>query len=89
MFLICLREHQDGVYSTISEDGDNVIFFFEEKDDAVCYLNILEANDIEKDLPDLDIIEVDIDIAAKVCEDRGYCYTVVTPNDVVVPPIDL
>jgi hypothetical protein len=89
MFLICLRNQPEGVYSIISEDGENVIFFFEEEDDALCYLNLLESNDTEKDLPNLDIIEVDLDIAAKVCEDKGYCYTVVTPNDVVVPPIDL
>jgi hypothetical protein len=89
MFLICLKDQPEGVYSIVSEDGENIIFFFEEEEDAKCYLNLLEANDIDEDLPDLDIFETDLDMAAKVCEDKGYCYTVVTPNDVVVPPIDL
>lgn len=88
MFLICLKDHPEGVYSVISEEGEHVIFFFEEEEDAERYLGMLEAND-ENELPDLDIVEVDIDIAAKVCEDKGYCYTVVTSDDVVVPPKDL
>jgi len=88
MFLICLKDHPEGVYSVISEEGEHVIFFFEEEEDAERYLGMLEAND-DEELPDLDIAEVDIDIATKVCEDKGYCYTVVTSNDVVVPPEDL
>lgn len=88
MFLICLKDHPEGVYSVISEEGEHVIFFFEEEEDAERYLGMLEAND-DSELPDLDIVEVDIDIASKVCEDKGYCYTVVTPDDVVVPPKDL
>jgi len=89
MFLICLKDHPEGVYSVISEEGEHVIFFFEEEDDAERYLGMLEANDDEEELPELDIYEIDLDIAAKVCEDKGYCYTVVTPDDFVVPPKDI
>jgi hypothetical protein len=88
MYLICLKDHPDGVYSVLSEEGDHVIFFFEEEEDAERYLGLLEAHE-NNHLPELDIVQVDIDIASKVCEDRGYCYTVVTPDDVVVPPKDL
>jgi hypothetical protein len=88
MFLICLKDHPDGVYSILSEEGEHVIFFFEEEEDAERYLGLLEAHE-DNHLPELDVVEVDLDMAAKVCEDRGYCYTVVTPDDVVVPPKDL
>jgi hypothetical protein len=88
MFLICLKDQPEGVYSVMSEEGEHVIFFFEEEEDAERYLILLEAHD-DNDLPELDIVEVDIDIATKVCEDKGYCYTVVTPDDVVVPPQNL
>lgn len=87
MFLICLKEHNDGVYSVISEEGEHVIFFFEEEEDADRYLMQLEQSD--DDLPEMTVVEVDIDIATKVCEDKGYHYTVVTPDDMVVPPKDL
>ena len=89
MFLLTLKNQPDGVYSLISEEGEHVIFFFEEEDDAERYLMQLEQHDDHKDLPPMGVVEVDIDIAAKVCEDKGYHYTVVTPDDVIVPPDDL
>jgi hypothetical protein len=88
MFLICLKNHPEGVYSVVSEEGEHVIFFFEEEEDAERYLMLLEAAD-DEDFPDLDIAEVDIDIASKVCEDKGYSYTIVTSDDLVVPPKNL
>lgn len=84
MFLLCLEDHPEGVYSVLSEDGEHVIFFFEEEEDADRYLGMLEAND--EDLPELMIVEVDVDLATKMCESKGYCYTIVTPDDVVIPP---
>lgn len=89
MFLITLKDQPDGVYSLISEEGEHVIFFFEEEDDADRYLMQLEQHDDHQDLPEMTVVEVDIDIASKVCEDKGYHYTVVTPDDVIVPPNDL
>lgn len=89
MFLITLKDQPDGVYSLISEEGEHVIFFFEEEDDAERYLMQLEQHEDHQDLPEMTVVEVDIDIASKVCEDKGYHYTVVTPDDVIVPPDDL
>tara|TARA_R100000005_G_C4979867_1_gene189932 strand:+ start:422 stop:691 length:270 start_codon:yes stop_codon:yes gene_type:complete len=89
MFLITLKDQPDGVYSLISEEGEHVIFFFEEEDDADRYLMQLEQHEDHQDLPEMTVVEVDIDIASKVCEDKGYHYTVVTPDDVIVPPDDL
>lgn len=87
MYLICLQDHPDGVYSVINEEGENVIFFFEEEDDAESYLGLLEANNYN-DLPDLQIVELEYEMAAKVCEARGYKYTVITSDDVIIPPYD-
>lgn len=89
MFLITLKDQPDGVYSLISDQGEHVIFFFEEEDDADRYLMQLEQHNDHQDLPEMIVVEVDIDIASKVCEDKGYHYTVVTPDDVIVPPDDL
>ena len=89
MFLITLKDQPDGVYSLISEEGEHVIFFFEEEDDADRYLMQLEQHDDHQDLPEMTVVEVDIDIASKVCEDKGYHYTVVSPDDGIEPPDDL
>lgn len=43
MFLITLQEHDEGVYSVIDMEGDHVVYFFEEEDDAERYLGLLEA----------------------------------------------
>jgi len=87
MYLICLEDHPEGVYSVINEEGENIIFFFEEEEDAERYLGLLEANN-NNDLPDLQIIELDYEVGSKVCESKGYKYTVITPDDLVIPPYD-
>ena len=32
------------------------------------------------------VLEVDPDMMMSVCETHGYEYTVITPNDIVIPP---
>ena len=32
------------------------------------------------------IIEVETEIAINICEERGYTYCIVTPDDIVIPP---
>ena len=86
MFLITLREHPDGVYSVIDEEGDHVIYFFEDEDDADRYLGLLEANDDEGDLPPLKIHEVDANSGVGMCEMKGMKYIIVQPDDIIVPP---
>lgn len=61
-------------------------FIFEEEEDAERYLGLLIDNATDTNLPELEINETDIDIASKICENKGYCYTIVTPNDFIIPP---
>lgn len=86
MFLITLKEHPDGVYSVIDEEGDHVVYFFEEEDDAERYLGLLEANDDDDDLPALRTYEVDAKSGVGMCELRGMKYLVVQPDDIIIPP---
>lgn len=83
MFLITLDGKEDeGAYSVVNENGKKVIFFFQEEDDAVRYAMMLE----ESGMPETHVIEYDDDILIKTCEVTGHLYTVVTPNDIVIPP---
>jgi hypothetical protein len=86
MFLITLAEHPDGVYSVVDDEGDHVVYFFEEEDDAERYLGLLEANDDEEDLPELMTYEVDTKSGVGMCEMKGMKYLVVKPDDIIVPP---
>jgi hypothetical protein len=85
MFLITLAEHTDGVYSVVDEEGDHVVYFFREEDDAERYLGLLEAN-TEDELPPLMTYEVDAKAGIGMCELRGMKYIIIEPDDIVIPP---
>ena len=74
---------QKGVYSVQNEDGDQVLYIFEEKDDADRYAMMLE----EEGYPEMSINEVEDEAMIAVCESQGYEYTIITKNDIVVPPV--
>ena len=57
---------------------------FEDEDDALRYAMMLEEDpQYEKEM---EIIEVDDELAIKTCKIYNYKYTVITPNDIVIPP---
>jgi hypothetical protein len=83
MFLLAIRDRKDdGAYAVIDQNGDKVLFLFEEEDDATRYAMMLE----EDDESEMDIVEVDDALAIKTCRMYNYKYAVVTPNDIVIPP---
>ena len=83
MFILTIDgKEKDGAYSVQNEDGDHVLYMFQEKDDASRYAMLLE----EESYPDMHVLEVDLDMMMSVCETHGYEYTVITSNDIVIPP---
>ena len=36
--------------------------------------------------PEMHVIEVEDEIMIKTCQVHGYNYTIITPNDIVIPP---
>ena len=86
MFILAVQGRtDDGAYAVRDEEGDKVVFMFEEEDDAIRYALMLEGNtDME-----MDVIEVDPDLAINTCKVYNYKYAVITPNDIVIPPKDI
>ena len=83
MFILTINgQEKDGAYSVQNEDGDHVLYLFEEKDDASRYAMLLE----EESFPDMHVLEVDPDMMMSVCETHEYEYSVITSNDIVIPP---
>jgi len=83
MYLLTLaNRNHDGAYAVPNQYGEKVLFFFEEEDDAKRYALMLE--DLEDS--EMEVIEVDNDLAIKTCKMYNYKYAVVTPDDIVVPP---
>ena len=84
MYLLTLKDRKDdGAYAVLNRYGEKVLFMFEEEDDAERYAMML--NDEEKDST-LNVIEIDDALAIRTCKMYNYKYTVITPNDIVVPP---
>ena len=36
--------------------------------------------------PEMHVIEIEDDVMIKTCEIHDYKYTIITPNDIVIPP---
>ena len=75
-------KENEGAYSVQKEEGNHVLYLFQEEDDATRYANMLE----DDEYPEMHVIEVEPDMMIGVCEQHGYEYAVITPNDIVVPP---
>ena len=75
-------KEKEGAYSVIDEDGEQVLYIFMEEDDATRYSMQLE----ELGYPKMTVLEVDDEVMIKTCEMHDHRYTVITPNDIVIPP---
>ena len=85
MFIITINgKETEGAYSVQNEEGDQILYLFEEEDDAVRYAMMLEDNNF----PEISVVEVDDKLIVKTCEAYDYQYTIITPNDIVIPPAD-
>ncbi len=75
-------KENEGAYSVENEHGNHVLYLFQEEDDAQRYAMMLEYDEY----PEMHVIEVEPEMMIGVCEQHGYEYTVITPNDIVIPP---
>ena len=83
MYLLTLKENKDeGAYAVQDKYGDKVLFLFEEEDDAIRYAMMLEDQEDQS----MDVVEVDDELAIKTCRIHSYKYTVITSDDIVIPP---
>ena len=75
-------KENEGAYSVVDDDGDHILYLFEGEDDAIRYALMLE----DEGSPEMHVIEVDYDVMIKTCDLHYYKYTVISTNDVVIPP---
>jgi hypothetical protein len=83
MFILTINgKETEGAYSVIDDEGENILYLFQEEDDAVRYAMMLE----EDGSPEMHVIEIEDEVMIKTCEIHGYQYTIITPDDIVIPP---
>ena len=85
MFILTVEgSESEGAYSVNTQNGESVLYLFEDEDDAIRYALLLE----EQDYPEMHVIEVDGKVVIKTCELHDYRYSIITKNDIVIPPVD-
>ena len=83
MFILTVAgKENDGAYSVTDDDGNQILYLFEEEDDAVRYAMMLE----DSDYPEMHVLEVEDEVMVRTCEVHNYNYTVITSDDIVIPP---
>ena len=85
MFILTVEgKESEGAYSIPDEHGEQVLYIFEDEDDAIRFALLLE----DQDYPEMHVIEVDGKVVVKTCELHDYRYSIITRNDIVIPPVD-
>ena len=85
MFILAVAgKETEGAYSVTGNDGEQVLYLFEDEDDAIRFALLLE----DQDYPEMHVIEVDGKVVIKTCELHDYRYSIITKNDIVIPPIE-
>ena len=83
MFILTVAgKENEGAYSVTDDDGNQILYLFEEEDDAVRYALLLESTEY----PEMHVLEVEDEVMIKTCQVHDYNYTVITENDIVIPP---
>ena len=83
MFILTITgKEKEGAYSVIDDDGEHILYLFQEEDDATRYAMMLE----EDGYPEMHVIEIEDEVMIKTCEMHDYQYTLITSNDIVIPP---
>ena len=74
---------ESGAFATCDDEGETIVQFFVERDDAVTYNTHLEALG-----ETLFVTETAMDDADKMCALLGFAYTVVEPGEIVIPRVE-
>tara|TARA_B100000029_G_scaffold455110_1_gene482113 strand:- start:641 stop:916 length:276 start_codon:yes stop_codon:yes gene_type:complete len=83
MYILTIAgKENEGAYSVSDDEGENILYLFENEDDAIRFAMMLE----DSGSPEMHVIEVEDEIMIKTCEVHDYKYVIITPNDVVIPP---
>ena len=82
MYILAIKgKETEGAYAP-TVDSSQILYLFLEAEDAERHSELLAADDY----PEMSVVEVDDDVAIHICEENGYSYCIVTPEDIIIPP---
>ena len=83
MYILTIKGNESkGAYSVVDQNNEQVLYMFEQEDDATRYA--LQLEDIN--YPQMRVMEIEDEMMIRSCEMHGHRYAVITPDDIVVPP---
>jgi hypothetical protein len=84
MMFVLLDEATGGVYAVRDDESvDRVVQMFVDKDDATRYYEMLLANNYQRVLT---VSEVEEETVKENCRQYGYRFSIITPDEFVIPP---
>ena len=84
MFVLTIENHPEGVYSVFDEAENRVIPIFLANDDAERYLMMMQ----DEEYPRMQVVEMEDHVIIGACQDRGQRFSIITPDDFLIPPDD-
>tara|TARA_B100001113_G_scaffold96197_1_gene77120 strand:+ start:549 stop:812 length:264 start_codon:yes stop_codon:yes gene_type:complete len=84
MFVLTIENHPEGVYSVFDEAENRVIPIFLANDDAERYLMMMQ----DEEYPRMQVVEMEDHVIIGACQDRGQRFSIITPDDFLIPPED-
>ena len=83
MFILCLEgKENEGAYAIQNGKMERTLLLFLELEDAERFAGLLEADDF----PPMSTVEVDAEAMIDMCDSTGYNYTIVEPDELMIPP---
>ena len=83
MYILAVAgKEMEGAYA-VDENDKRKVYMFLDKDDAVRYYEMLKDNDYPRKLDVRFMEEEDVKMS---CKNYGYKFSVITPDDIVIPP---
>ena len=82
MYILALKGKEEAGAYSIDKDGNKTLYLFVDKDAAIRYAGLLEANDY----PLMSAVEVSADEAIGTCKKYNHPYYVIEPDQIVIPP---
>ena len=85
MYILCLKDKEnEGAYAIQNGRNERTLLLFEEIEDAERFAGLLEADDF----PPMAVTSIEDQQVIATCEKVNCRYSIITPNDFVIPPSD-
>ena len=85
MFILTIEDHPEGVFSVFDDEERRVVPIWTKNDDAQRYLMMIQ----EEEYPPMQVVEMEDHVIIDACQQRGQPFTVITPDDLLIPPDNL